>query len=60
MAPIIAFLNMRVKPFDDVRARRAVGGYGLDRAEIAQRGVPRAHQAAGERAAAQACQTPLT
>ena len=27
---------MRVKPFDDVRARRAVGGYGLDRAEIAR------------------------
>src|SRR5215470_12550460 len=36
MAPIIAFLNMRVKPFDDVRARRAIGGYGLDRAEIAR------------------------
>jgi ABC-type transport system substrate-binding protein len=25
-----------VKPFDDVRARRAVGGYGIDRAEIAK------------------------
>jgi peptide/nickel transport system substrate-binding protein len=36
MAPIIAFVNMRVKPFDDVRARHAVGGYGLDRAEIAR------------------------
>ncbi len=36
MAPTIAFLNMRVKPFDDVRARRAVGGYGLDRVEIAK------------------------
>ena len=36
MAPIISFLNMRVKPFDDVRARRAVGGFGLDRAEIAR------------------------
>ena len=36
MAPTIAFLNMRVKPFDDVRARRAIGGYGLDRAEIAK------------------------
>ena len=36
MAPTVAFLNMRVKPFDDVRARRAVGGYGLNRAEIAQ------------------------
>jgi len=27
---------MRVKPFDDVRARRAIGGYGLNRAEIAR------------------------
>jgi peptide/nickel transport system substrate-binding protein len=36
MAPVISFLNMRVKPFDDVRARRAVGGFGLDRAEIAR------------------------
>jgi peptide/nickel transport system substrate-binding protein len=36
MAPIVSFLNMRVKPFDDVRARRAVGGFGLDRAEIAR------------------------
>ncbi len=36
MAPTIGFLNMRVKPFDDVRARRAVGGYGLDRAAIAR------------------------
>src|ERR671934_1495556 len=36
MSPTIAFLNMRVKPFDDVRARRAIGGYGLNRAEIAK------------------------
>ena len=36
MAPTVALLNLRVKPFDDVRARRAVGGYGLDRAEIAK------------------------
>ena len=36
LAPMVAFLNMRVKPFDDVRARRAVGGYGLDRVEIAK------------------------
>src|SRR5215831_2948012 len=36
MIPIVALLNLRVKPFDDVRARRAVGGYGLDRAEIAR------------------------
>src|SRR5262249_40618481 len=36
MAPTIALLNMRVKPFDDVRARRAVGGYGINRMEIAK------------------------
>jgi peptide/nickel transport system substrate-binding protein len=36
LAPTIALLNMRVKPFDDVRARRAVGGYGIDRVEIAK------------------------
>jgi ABC-type transport system substrate-binding protein len=36
MAPTVALLNMRVKPFDDLRARRAVGGYGLDREEIAK------------------------
>src|SRR5262245_66326954 len=36
MAPLIGLLNMRVKPFDDVRARRAIGGYGLNRAEIAK------------------------
>src|SRR6266571_4166841 len=36
MAPTIGFLNMRVKPFDDVRGRRAIGGYGIDRAEIAR------------------------
>src|SRR5499426_3318898 len=36
MAPTIGFLNMRVKPFDDLRARRAIGGYGIDRAEIAR------------------------
>src|SRR6266704_6493424 len=36
MAPTIGLLNLRVKPFDDVRARRAIGGYGLNRAEIAK------------------------
>jgi ABC-type transport system substrate-binding protein len=36
MIHTVALLNLRVKPFDDVRARRAVGGYGLDRAEIAR------------------------
>jgi len=38
VAPTVALLNMRVKPFDDVRARRAVGGYGIDRAKIATLG----------------------
>jgi ABC-type transport system substrate-binding protein len=36
MAPTIGFLNMRMKPFDDLRGRRAIGGYGIDRAEIAR------------------------
>ena len=36
MAPTVAFLNLRVKPFNNVQARRAVGGFGLDRAEIAK------------------------
>src|SRR5215468_11032739 len=36
LAPTVAFLNLRVKPFDDVRARRAVGGYGINRVEIAR------------------------
>src|SRR6516164_2318040 len=36
LAPMVAFLNMRVKPFDDVRARRAIGGYGINRVEIAK------------------------
>ena len=48
MAPTIGFLNMRVKPFDDVRARRAIGGYGLDRAEIAKVAFQGRSQAAGE------------
>jgi peptide/nickel transport system substrate-binding protein len=36
LAPTVSFLNLRVKPFDDLRARRAIGGYGLDRNEIAK------------------------
>jgi glutathione transport system substrate-binding protein len=43
MIPTIGFLNLRVKPFKDLRARRAIGGYGIDRAEIARwpsRGEP--------------------
>ncbi|HYY16672.1 MAG TPA: ABC transporter substrate-binding protein [Gammaproteobacteria bacterium] len=35
-APVIALVNMRHKPFDDLRVRRAVAGYGIDRAEIAR------------------------
>lgn len=38
MAPVVALLNMRVKPFNDIRARRAVGGYGIDRFKIAKVG----------------------
>ena len=36
MIPTVGLLNMRGKPFNDLRARRVVGGYGLDRAEIAR------------------------
>ena len=36
MIPTVGLLNLRVKPFHDLRARRAIGGYGLDRAEIAR------------------------
>lgn len=37
-APTVALLNMRIPPFHDVRARRAIGGYGIDRAKIANLG----------------------
>jgi ABC-type transport system substrate-binding protein len=36
MIPTVGLHNLRVKPFNDLRARRAIGGYGLDRAEIAR------------------------
>src|SRR5262249_59521673 len=36
MIPTVGLLNLRVTPFNDLRARRAIGGYGLDRAEIAR------------------------
>jgi ABC-type transport system substrate-binding protein len=36
MIPTVGLLNMRGKPFNDLRVRRAIGGYGLDRAEIAR------------------------
>jgi ABC-type transport system substrate-binding protein len=34
--PLVCFMNMRKPPFNDVRVRWAVGGYGLNRKEIAQ------------------------
>ena len=33
--PLVCFMNMRTPPFDDVRVRQAIGGYGLNRKEIA-------------------------
>jgi ABC-type transport system substrate-binding protein len=33
--PLVCFMNMRNPPFDDVRVRQAIGGYGLNRKEIA-------------------------
>jgi len=33
--PLVCFMNMRHPPFDDVRVRQAIGGYGLNRQEIA-------------------------
>ncbi len=33
---LVCFMNMRHPPFDDMRARQAIGGYGLNRKEIAQ------------------------
>src|SRR5262245_36800628 len=38
IAPVVALLNLRLKSFDDARARRAVGGYGIDREELAKVG----------------------
>ena len=34
--PLVCFMNMRKPPFDDVRIRKAIGGYGLNRKQIAQ------------------------
>jgi ABC-type transport system substrate-binding protein len=36
MALVYTYFNMQRKPFDDIRVRRALGGYGLNRAEIAK------------------------
>jgi peptide/nickel transport system substrate-binding protein len=34
--PLVCFMNMRKPPFNDVRIRQAIGGFGLNRKEIAQ------------------------
>jgi peptide/nickel transport system substrate-binding protein len=34
--PLVCFMNQRKAPFDNVQARRAIGGYGINRKEIAQ------------------------
>ncbi len=34
--PLVCFMNMRHPPFDDVRVRQAIGGYGMNRKEIAE------------------------
>jgi peptide/nickel transport system substrate-binding protein len=34
--PLVCFMNMRNPPFNDVRVRQAIGGYGLNRKQIAQ------------------------
>jgi peptide/nickel transport system substrate-binding protein len=33
--PLVCFMNMRKPPFDDMRIRKAIGGYGMNRREIA-------------------------
>jgi peptide/nickel transport system substrate-binding protein len=33
---LVCFMNMRKPPFDNVQARRAIGGFGLNREQIAQ------------------------
>lgn len=33
--PLVCFMNMRQPPFNDVRVRQAIGGYGLNRKEVA-------------------------
>jgi ABC-type transport system substrate-binding protein len=33
--PLVCFMNMRNPPFNDMRVRQAIGGYGLNRKEIA-------------------------
>jgi peptide/nickel transport system substrate-binding protein len=34
--PLVCYMNKRKPPFDDIRSRQAIGGYGLNRKEIAQ------------------------
>lgn len=37
--PMVAILNVSKPPFDDLRVRKAIGCYGLDRIEIAQKAL---------------------
>ena len=34
--PLVCYMNQRRPPFNDVRARRAIGGFGLNREEVAR------------------------
>jgi glutathione transport system substrate-binding protein len=34
--PLVCFMNMRQPPFNNMRVRQAIGGYGLNRQENAQ------------------------
>ena len=33
--PLVCFMNMRKPPFDNIKVRKAIGGFGLNRKEIA-------------------------
>lgn len=35
-SPVVCIMNLRNPPFDDLRVRRAIGGYGMNRQEIAK------------------------